>query len=1561
MGISSASAQESYRLRDGGKLRDLVVAADEIHLVKPGAPAGDIKAQAEGAIPGAKVSDAQKGRALVTVPARATTREGRSDAATVSRTVPGAEVEAVLYPPAAPRDARTRRIATAEVLVKVPAGETAAGIAAATGATTTRRTSVADRVLMHFPSGFHALDAGRDLRARGVEADVQIRRQHALRSVPDDTFFPNQWHLRNSGQGGGVVGVDANVLDAWDITTGTGVTIAVVDDSLQTTHPDLDPNTPLLSTNYHHDFNGGDNDPAPESGDRHGTSVGGVAAGKGNNAFGISGSAPDAQLVGIRLISGPTTDFEDASALYWNPAGLTVGVSNNSWGPTVYYAGPDILTKQALQDAAELGRGGLGQITLFAGGNSQSAGNGSRDSNADSFANSRFVIGVGASNNFGEQCTYSQRGANLLVCAPSSDPFNAQPRLGIWTTDNVGGSGYNPGAGEPSDRDYTNSFGGTSSATPLVAGSVALMLAANPNLGWRDVHEIVAATAVQLQPADLDWVVNGGGFKFNHKFGGGMINTTAAVVAGMDWDNLGTEITGAQTLAGLPQAIPDSAATPLVRTFDFSAGPNLRVERAEIVVKITHSHRSDLEITLTSPEGTRTILSELRPRPITGDFYDDDINVEDNGQGWTFTTTHSWGENSAGIWTLRVTDRRSGTSGTLDSAALRLFGTAAPMERVAFELPVYSTSEASGTKTVRVKRVGAATGAFSVDVLTSTNGTATEGLAEDFNAVDLTLDFADGDLFKDVVVPIHQDLDAEPVETIYLLLKNAVDVALGGVPLTVIKIVDDETRPVTIVATDAEAAETATGLPVNTGTFTITRAAADATPLTVNLSIGGTAMSGAKANGGDYLPALPTSVTIPAFEVATTLTITPENDAVIEGSETIDVTVLTGLDYDVGTPSVATVTINDNDLPQVNITAAVSSVLESSPTPVNFTVSRGVADPGSALIVKLQTGGTAKAGVNYIDLPLQVEIPIGAASVLVPLQPKNDDIYIPVKTVVLHVAASPNYIEGFNASATINIIEDDPLPDAKVPTVKIASPKAKARINAPGTVAASGTALDNESVARVIFTVNGGPLRLATGTTAWTADLTPDVKPGPNTLIVQSEDADQNRSKPAAVIFNYVQPRVLSVAVTAGGSVSKGFSPQATLEAGQTYSIVAKPETGFVFAGWSGGLTEPGRVLTFVMPNADTALQASFVADPFVGTIKGVYTGPVRTPAFAFASCGLIQMTINAKGSCSGKLYLGGVKITLKGEFNGEGRYKARIARKIGGPLDIDLTVALAGVNRTMTGTVANLDFSAAVNAELAGFSKTSPYALLPSHPKTEIYTFYLPPPAGLSAGDPRGTGHGRFTIDANGTVKWTARLRDGTTTSGAVPLNKNATWAFFGSLYKNRGLILGNLAVDKMAAVPAVMGTVDWLKVADAKEVYFPNGFTRLSESATGCLYTPPAKNAATSAFGPSSGPSGTVVIEQGNLAPPAPFTRTVTVGADNKAAVDDGSVPRLTVLLKIDAAKGLFSGSFVDPKFTTKKTLIKFDGVIVQDVAGGFGCFRGATFNGAGLQTGSVKIDLD
>lgn len=482
-----------------------------------------------------------------------------------------------------------------------------------------------------------------------------LYRKPPRRLIPSDPLFSQQWHLRNTGQGGGTTGLDVNIASVWDTFRGAGQRIAIIDDGLQTTHPDLSPN---VDTANDHDWNDATpDDPSPNlSTDFHGTACAGVAAGRGNNALGISGAAPEATLVGLRLIADEVSDAEEAEALAWRPQ--LIQIYSNSWGPnddgkTLEAPGP--LVSAALANAAATGRGGRGSIYLWAGGNGRES---LDNSNNDGYANSIYTIAVGALENTGGPAYYSEPGANLLVTAPSNGGS-----LDIVTTDLTGTNGYNNGSNLP-DNNYTNDFGGTSSSCPLAAGCVALILQANPLLGWRDVQEILIRSATRTAPSDSGWTTNGAGFRFHHDYGAGLLNTQAAATLAAGWTNLPAATTAEASASGPAVAIPDNNATGIIRSFNLTAS-NLRVEHVTLRVDLQHLSRGHLNVTLTSPTGTASQLAIKHPD--TGDHYQD----------WTFSTVRCWGENSAGTWTLRVSDTTSGTTGTLRSATLTIYGTPA--------------------------------------------------------------------------------------------------------------------------------------------------------------------------------------------------------------------------------------------------------------------------------------------------------------------------------------------------------------------------------------------------------------------------------------------------------------------------------------------------------------------------------------------------------------------------------------------------------------------------------------------------------------------------------------------------------------------------------------------------------------------------------------------------------------------------------------------------------------------------------------------------------------------
>lgn len=456
-----------------------------------------------------------------------------------------------------------------------------------------------------------------------------------------DPLLEQQWHLKaRSSEPAG-----ANVRVVWPTTKGAGVVIGVVDDGLQHTHPDLQPN---YSGALSFDFNFNDSDPSPNtSSDFHGTAVAGVAGARGDNGIGVSGAAPLASLAGLRLIAAPATDAQEASAL--GHQGDSIHISSNSWGPSDdgrTLAGPGPLTQSAIETAIQ-GRAGKGRIFTWAAGN----GLANQDNcNFDGYANSRFVIAVGALADNAQQAFYSEPCSAMFVTAPS----NGGSR-GITTTDLVGSPGYNP-------TDYTSSFGGTSSATPLVSGVVALMLAQNPSLTWRDVKHILAESSFRINSTDPGWTT--GALPHSEKFGFGLVDAQAAVNLAATWTNVAAESAIPAVARTLNLTIPDNNATGLTDSItignEFS---NFIVEHVEMVFNATHSWRGDVEVTLTSPAGVVSQLATVRAS-----------DSGDNFPSWRFGSVRHWGEPAAGAWTLRVADRAAQDVGTWNSWTLRIYG-----------------------------------------------------------------------------------------------------------------------------------------------------------------------------------------------------------------------------------------------------------------------------------------------------------------------------------------------------------------------------------------------------------------------------------------------------------------------------------------------------------------------------------------------------------------------------------------------------------------------------------------------------------------------------------------------------------------------------------------------------------------------------------------------------------------------------------------------------------------------------------------------------------------------
>ncbi len=575
--------------------------------------------------------------------------------------------------------------------------------------------------------------------APGVRsAGPLLGRYHQKHLVPNDPLFPQQWFLKNTGQGSGKAGTDMRVENVWNTYKGRGVRIGIVDDGLDILHPDLAPN--VDSEANHYDWNDApqDTNPSPRPNadadleDTHGTSVSGVAAARGNNGAGVSGVAPEATLVGFRLISSQdpdgTMDEEDADAM--SRGKDVIAIKNSSWGTgapawMTIPAGP--LMEAARENATATGRGGKGTIFVWSAGNGREL---DEQGQKDGATNSMFVTTVGGIDNRGNLAFYSEGGSHLVVSAPTSGGS-----LDIHATDLRGNDGYNrtgTAQSEPADRNYTNSFGGTSSAAPAVSGAVALMLEASPDLNWRDVKEILLRSSVQLFPTSTGWVTRDGGnptlprIKHHELYGGGLIDTQAAVALAETWTSLGPMVEMERT-DSLFRTIPDSNSTGITIGFDFSAFGQMRIEHAKLRLDVDHTYRGDLEITLRSPSGT---VSTLATKTVEDDGMDYD--------NWVFSSVRHWGEAGAGLWTLTIKDLSSSDTGFFRSATLTLFGT----EASAPQLTTYTQGPFLLRSGDPLSLTATATGGGNLTYIWSRDGSSFSGSAADLSLPAVTTSHA---------------------------------------------------------------------------------------------------------------------------------------------------------------------------------------------------------------------------------------------------------------------------------------------------------------------------------------------------------------------------------------------------------------------------------------------------------------------------------------------------------------------------------------------------------------------------------------------------------------------------------------------------------------------------------------------------------------------------------------------------------------------------------------------------------------------------------------------------
>jgi subtilisin-like proprotein convertase family protein len=426
--------------------------------------------------------------------------------------------------------------------------------------------------------------------------------------------------------------------------------------------------------------------------------------------------APEARLKGFNFLSSDQAQTKFIASLGGstsNPNSSDVFVFNQSFGVSLNHDSPiDPLDEgQYLSGVTNL-RGGKGALYVKAAGNGfngpcGATGLSCENANFDPSNTLPYQIVAGAVSADGIKASYSTAGSAIWVSAPGGEfgrnavaggaagTVDVEPAM--VTTDQSGcvngysrtgigvnnGSTFDNGGAPNTSCNYTNGMNGTSSATPVTVGAIALILEANPALTWRDVKHILASKARQIDAgraavsvtlgsggayiAEPAWTTNFAGFKFHNWYGFGMVDASAAVNMARTYTlgQLGTLAnTGFIASGALGLAIPDNSSIGATSTLDVPSTPGVQtIEAVQIRVSATHTFTGDLGIELISPKGTRSVLKNIR----------DQFNSADLSN-MVLLSNAFYGENPTGTWTIKVVDGEAVDTGTLDNWGIRVYG-----------------------------------------------------------------------------------------------------------------------------------------------------------------------------------------------------------------------------------------------------------------------------------------------------------------------------------------------------------------------------------------------------------------------------------------------------------------------------------------------------------------------------------------------------------------------------------------------------------------------------------------------------------------------------------------------------------------------------------------------------------------------------------------------------------------------------------------------------------------------------------------------------------------------
>ncbi|NWZ15684.1 PCSK7 convertase, partial [Agelaius phoeniceus] len=453
----------------------------------------------------------------------------------------------------------------------------------------------------------------------------------------NDPKYPQQWHLNNRKS----PGKDINVTGVWERNvTGRGVTVVVVDDGVEHTIKDIQPN---YSPEGSYDLNSNDPDPMPhpdeENGNHHGTRCAGEIAAVPNNSFCTVGVAFGSRIAGIRVLDGPLTDSMEAIA--FNKHYQINDIYSCSWGPD--------------DDGKTVdGPHQLGKVNP----SSSSPGGASR------------ACGLLPARSGGEgHCCDT-----LHICVCPSVP--AEVSLSLWGWERPRCS-RRAGQGElskqrllPAGKGSFTTYGrcGTDSlCSPwgaLCSGGRAFLCS-----GWLS-RQGCPCVSLQYEDRHAKWDTNQAGFSHSHQHGFGLLNAWRLVNAAKIWESVpylasyvSPVLKEGRSIPWLPQELEVAwNVTPA----DLQLSGMRTLEHVAVTVTITHPRRGNLEIRLLCPSGMMSLIGTTRS-----------MDSDPNGfSDWTFSTVRCWGEEAQGTYRLLIRDIGDDSlrPGTLRQWQLTLYG-----------------------------------------------------------------------------------------------------------------------------------------------------------------------------------------------------------------------------------------------------------------------------------------------------------------------------------------------------------------------------------------------------------------------------------------------------------------------------------------------------------------------------------------------------------------------------------------------------------------------------------------------------------------------------------------------------------------------------------------------------------------------------------------------------------------------------------------------------------------------------------------------------------------------